>query len=221
MTLSCPLCDAQVSADIPVIIQDRRYHHCTQCDLVFLDPQDRLSPEDERQRYTHHENHLRTPGYERFLNQLLDPVMELVAQTRPLRALDFGSGPYPMLADLAAERGLDLELYDPFFHPRPDIFEAKDQEIYNLITCTEVVEHFSFPIRSFEVLNSLLIPGGTLALMTEVRTPDTNLSTWPYARDETHTSLYSQKSLEYIANHFFWSLTPVGPRVFFLKKQDS
>jgi len=221
VTLSCTLCEGSVSAATPVVIQERRYHHCTQCDLVFLDPQDRLSPEEERLRYAHHENHLRTPGYERFLNQLLDPVMELVAQAPPQRALDFGSGPYPMLAELAAERGLSLELYDLFFHPRPDLLEVPDPVTYNLITCTEVVEHFSSPLRSFGVLNSLLTPGGTLALMTQIRTPDTDLSTWPYARDETHTSLYSQKSLEYIANHFFWSLTPVGPRVFFLKKQDS
>ncbi len=202
-----------------------------------MDPQNHLSPEEEVKRYDLHENHIRSPGYEGFLNQVILPVIararlqwnkhldnpdnpdgDLVYQGPALRALDYGSGPYPMLSQIMAERGIPMELYDPFYAPRS--FSSREEEHYHIITCCEVAEHFHDPAREFSFLTRLLTPGGLLAIMTGIRYPHITLAGWHYLRDETHTSIYSPATMTWIARKHGLTLTFAGKNVCLFEKMQ-
>ena len=89
--------------------------------------------------------------------------------------------------------------YDPFFNPNSDYLERK----YDLITTTEVVEHFTTPMVEFEHILSLLKNDGYLVIMTNFNTfTDEEFLKWWYRRDMTHISFYRVKTFEYIANMY-------------------
>ncbi|MGE4158547.1 MAG: class I SAM-dependent methyltransferase [Planctomycetota bacterium] len=113
--------------------------------------------------------------------------------------LDFGSGPGPVLAQLLAERGHRVALFDPHFAPDPAVLERR----YDFVTCTEVVEHFREPGREWDKLMSLLKPGGWLGIMTKLadrwlESPEL-FATWFYIRDLTHLCFYSRRTIQYLA----------------------
>ena len=116
------------------------------------------------------------------------------------RGLDFGSGPYPMMAELMAERGFILELYDPIFAPRnrQDLLATA----FDYVLCCETAEHFYRPFEEFELMTKLLAPDGIIAIMTSLRRPDSSIANWHYAQDETHVALYSEKTMYWIARRF-------------------
>jgi hypothetical protein len=165
---------------------------------------DRLSSEAERARYLKHDNSTRTPGYTSFLERLINPVIaELDQKGREAgrtNGLDFGSGPYPMMAELMAERGFPLELYDPIFAPRSRA-ELLSRP-FDYVLCCETAEHFHQPFEEFKFMTELLAPGGFLALMTTLRHPDSSIASWHYAQDETHVALYSERTMYWIARYF-------------------
>jgi hypothetical protein len=164
----------------------------------------RLGAEAERARYLKHDNSTRTPGYTSFLERLILPVMaELDQKGRGegrAKGLDFGSGPYPMMAELMAERGFPLELYDPLFAPRSrgELLSRP----FDYVLCCETAEHFHRPFEEFTLMTELLAPDGFIALMTALRHPDSSIATWHYAQDETHVALYSEKTMYWIARRF-------------------
>ena len=88
--LVCPLCAGGATALI-LESDGRAYHQCTQCDLVFLDPLQRLRPLAEVMRYLEHNNDAADAGYMAFLQRLGDPVQSRLAPGA--RGLDFGCGP--------------------------------------------------------------------------------------------------------------------------------
>jgi hypothetical protein len=99
------------------------------------------------------------------------------------------------------EAGHDMTLYDPFFHNDPAAFE----QTYDFITCTEVAEHFHHPAEEFDRLDSLLRPGGWLALMTCFQTDDDSFADWHYRRDPTHVVFYRPATLQMIAAKRSWT----------------
>lgn len=105
--LICTLCDS----DKIIFFQKdkfRNYHLCEQCKLIFVDPLNRLSPEEEKQRYVQHNNNpgifgllllifflvnivLEDEGYKNFLQKLAIPLKEIIPPNS--NGLDFGCGP--------------------------------------------------------------------------------------------------------------------------------
>lgn len=208
---TCPLCAASSAAPFAGR-EGRRYHRCPVCDLVSMDPEDRLDPVAERARYDTHENDPQDEGYRAFLDRLALPL----ARTLPAgaRGLDYGSGPGPTLSLMMTERGFPTRNWDPFFAADPAALEGR----YDFITCTETVEHFHHPGEEFKRLDALLLPGGILAVMTGILHPDVDFTTWWYVRDPTHVGFYTPGSLEWIASHHGWRLDVVGPTVIMFRK---
>lgn len=120
--------------------------------------------------------------FERFLKNIELPEYGL--------ALDYGCGPGPVLATLLQRRGLDVDVYDPYFQPKP-IFQNK---CYDLITCTEVLEHVKEPSFAFSFFVKHLTTGGKLAVMTRFHPGVKRFSSWWYRRDETHITFYNMKT---------------------------
>lgn len=204
-SIDCPLCAAPSATAVSASSGD--YRHCDACDLVFLEPAQRLSRETERAHYDTHDNRIDDPAYRRFLAQLADP---LTARLAPgARGLDFGAGPGPALAAMLAERGFPTAIYDPLF--------ASDEAVlgrrYDFVACTEVVEHLYEPARAFESFAGLLEAGGWLGLMTELRPPLVEFAAWYYHRDPTHVSFYSEETMRWIARTYGWDVALLSSRV--------
>ena len=218
MKSSCPLCHNESCYDYFEFHKANnfyKYYQCNQCSLVFMDKNILLKASDERSRYEHHHNDKRTPGYEKFLRVLINPVLERV--TEESTGLDYGSGPYPMLAEIIEEDGYQIEIYDPFF--------ANDSEklklTYDYITCCEVAEHFYDPRLEFEKLHELLKPNGVLGIRTEILTSDIDFSKWHYKQDDTHVVFYTPETIKWICNEFNFSIDLLEKNIAILRRAIS
>lgn len=210
--MECPLC--RNNTTIPFYKdKNRTYFQCTTCDLVFVLRDDLPNSEAEKLRYDKHENNPNDRGYTTFLQRLIEP---LKAQLKPNdRGLDFGCGSTPVLAQILINEGFRMEIYDPFYQPQQ---EPLDQQ-YNFITATEVVEHLHNAHKEFNQLYKLLKSKGVLAIMTQLRTPDTNFENWYYKNDFTHVCFYSLKTINWIGNHYRYKIEIFPPNIIIFTKK--
>jgi SAM-dependent methyltransferase len=188
----CPLC--QSTAPSFVVIQDKRYFRCLECDLVFLDPRNRLQREEEAAHYALHQNDPDDAGYRTFLSRLAVPILARLAPAS--EGLDYGCGPGPALAAMLGEAGHRVTLYDPMFQQD----ELALQRRYDFVVCSETAEHFFQPLDEFKRLFALLRPGGLLGVMTAFP-PDTPAAflRWHYPRDPTHVMFLGPHCFAWIA----------------------
>lgn len=198
--MNCTLC---LSLDTKIFHE--KYFSCQTCGLIFISPLFRLDTFSEFERYMKHENNVEESGYQKFVQPLVDKVM----QTLPIGSLglDFGSGPDSAVGHLLRQNNYQVKRYDPYFHPDTQVLEEK----YDFVVAYEVVEHFYHPSNSFETMKKLVRPKGWLFLMTALYDETIDFSNWSYRRDSTHVSFYTRKTLDWIKNRFsFRALTIQG-----------
>lgn len=199
----CPVCE-QGELENFQVVKAQQYLRCQVCEATVLAHACRLSASEERAIYDFHENEAEDPGYRKFLSKLTEPLLERLQPG--MAGLDFGCGPGPALAGMLTEAGMEMSLYDPFFHDSAQALERK----YDFLTCTEVVEHLYQPAQVFRQMDGLLKPGGWLAVMTCFQTDDARFGSWHYRRDPTHVVFYREHTLAVIAERLGWEL--VVPR---------
>ena len=192
--MKCPLCDSNA---LPFYIGHLgEYHRCEGCLGAFLLPQHHLNEEEEKRRYETHNNDVLDPGYQRFVQPLVDAVMDSFSKEH--KGLDFGCGEGPVISYMLKNMGYHLDLYDPYFRANDPVFSRK----YDYIILSEVMEHFKQPEKEFKTLFSLLNPGGKIFCLTELLRDDIDFESWHYKNDETHLFFYHERSIEYIARRF-------------------
>ena len=189
----CPLCQNKHHTLFHTS-ENREYHHCDQCDLVYVPKHYFINQTLEKEKYDHHQNSPKNLGYVKFLDKLLIPLQTYLPTHA--KGLDFGSGPGPTLSVLMKQRGYDMNIYDYFYAPDRSVFRNK----YDFITATEVIEHLHNPLHELTKLWDCLEPDGILGLMTAFRIDD--FANWYYKRDLTHISFYTQDTFTWIANYF-------------------
>lgn len=192
--MRCLICGGNTSLlpdpQIPVV-----YHVCKDCDFIFKDIENRVSFEAEEKEYDRHNNTMESVGYVNIFKNLIDTYINPLNITG--KVLEFGSGPGPVLYQLLSNEGYQTIHFDPFYN-RDYTYQ---QFNYQLITCTEVVEHFFDPMKEFKHLASLLEENGYLLIMTNFRNMDQEAFVkWWYRRDITHVSFYHENTLDYIAH---------------------
>jgi len=194
MMLTCPLC---ASTDTNHFYRDLRrdYHRCRECGLVFVPPDQRLGPVEERAVYDQHENSPHDAGYRRFLSRLVDPLHERLPPSA--RGLDFGAGPGPTLSVMFEEAGHPMAIYDPFYSPDTSVLAGR----YDFITATEVVEHLFTPGRELTRLAGKLSDGGWLGLMTKRVSDLQAFRNWHYILDPTHVVFFSEATFLWLGDH--------------------
>lgn len=182
------------------------YFHCSHCDLIFMDPAQRLTSEEEKVRYDMHEN-VSTQGYRKFFLPLIQEIEKFAAvrniHAPDLKILDFGCGPTAFLSELLAEKNFRVINYDIFYYTN----QASLQRQYDVITCTEVWEHFYHPLEEIHQLAKLLNAGGFLGVMTSAHQGREHFEAWHYRRDPTHVVFFSNLTMTWIAEHFGLKLT--------------
>ncbi|EAQ33334.1 class I SAM-dependent methyltransferase [Idiomarina baltica] len=209
--LLCPLCHASSS----FYARDKRrdFHQCRQCRLVFADPATHVDREEEKRLYETHENDPLDPRYRAFLNQLWQPLQKVCRDSGYRTALDFGSGPGPTLHLMMEESGLNARHYDPIYSPDEILLSHS----YDVVTCTEVIEHFFYPQREFAQLRRLVKPGGTLATMTKPYVSAERFPNWHYKNDLTHVSFFNDETYRYIAEQFGFRVERITNEVTFFR----
>lgn len=202
----CPLCLAPRASYFGQSLQ-RPFHRCGRCELTFLEPALRPSPQEERAEYELHHNDPHDPGYRRYLQRLTAPLTEGLPPGS--HGLDFGCGPTPAVELLLAEEGMVVESYDPIFAPRINLLERT----YDFVVCSEVVEHMHDPRAGFLQLAALISPGGRLGVMTQMLVDSVDFVGWHYARERSHVCFYRPHTMAWIAEHHGWEVRLLGVSV--------
>ncbi len=119
--------------------------------------------------------------------------------------LDYGGG-YGLFVRMMRDRGFNfyrLDIYcENIFAKHFDVKDIPGDSKFGLITAFEVFEHLTDPIVEIE---KMLSYGDHILFSTELQPLNKNeLDKWWYFTPETgqHNSLYSQRSLEIIAQKF-------------------
>lgn len=131
-----------------------------------------------------------------------------------MKGLDFGCGPGPALAAVLSEAGHNMALYDPFFYPDRIAME----QTYDFIACTETVEHFFDPAGEFDRFDTMLRPGGWLAVMTCFQTEDDRFAEWHYRKDPTHVVFYRTETFSVLAEQRGWTFECPAKDVALMRK---
>lgn len=183
------------------------------CKLVFVLPENRLSPDVEKSRYDLHNNDPNDPRYRNFLNRLFIPIREKLKAGS--HGLDFGSGPGPTLSIMLEEAGHQVSLYDSFYAPDLKVFGRQ----YDFITASEVIEHLHEPLSEMERLWTCLKPGGWMGIMTTRLPAPEAFHNWYYKNDDTHVCFYSLETFEWLAEHLGAKMEDASPEVVLLQKR--
>jgi SAM-dependent methyltransferase len=192
--MKCKICDSLIKI-IFNYENDKTYGYCSNCEAIFLKESFIVDNEKERAQYENHNNSFQSKGYVKMFEDFLDYFWEDLDKNTST-ALDFGSGPGPVLAQIMKNRALHVELYDKFYQPLP-IYETKQ---YDLITSTEVFEHLQNPLEILKLFKQHLRKDGIVAIMTLFHDKDEkNFSKWWYRRDPTHITFYTPKTFEILA----------------------
>jgi SAM-dependent methyltransferase len=200
--MNCPLCQSTDASPFTVTKKPPgNYFLCAHCDLIFMDPAERLSAAEEKERYDLHVND-DSAGYRQFLEPLVGEIEKFAAgrgiAPKDLQVLDYGCGPTAFFAKLLAEKSYVTDNYDLFYFTN----QSPLQRSYDVIISTEVWEHFFHPHEEIEQLTKLLKPKGILAIMTSAHQSLEHFQDWHYRRDPTHVIFFSEKTMQWIADHF-------------------
>ncbi|MBN2300171.1 MAG: class I SAM-dependent methyltransferase [Acholeplasmataceae bacterium] len=171
------------------------FHECKYCEFIFKDESHYISNDQELKIYDAHHNDDHNLGYVNFLMNFIDAAV--LPYIKKGRVLDFGSGPTPLLSKLIKKSGqFDVDIYD-LYYAKQKIYENQE---YDLITSTEVIEHLKYPMQTFKLFFQLLKPDGILSMMTLFHPHNQNeFFEWFYIRDKSHVSFYTQNTMRYIA----------------------
>jgi SAM-dependent methyltransferase len=194
----CKICETETTTIYDEQF-DQNYYSCPNCEFISLEEEKVLSKEEEHDEYLNHENSLENEGYVKMLEAFIEMAVTPFVKP-PAKVLEFGSGPGPVLAHLLKEHKYDVDIYDPFFAPD----RAYADKEYDLITSTEVVEHFQEPLESFARMTNSLKPGGILALMTQFHpnAEEEDFLDWYYKRERSHISFYTKRTLKILGELF-------------------
>lgn len=214
-TINCHICGAKTRSIIDEQLHIT-YDVCDSCDFISKSKGYQLDSISEEKIYDLHDNSFESKGYVAIFENLIANYI------RPLNikgnVLEFGSGPGPVLKELLSrEPGLEVYDFDPFYNNN----EAYKSRKYNLITTTEVVEHFYEPMKEFKHLYDLLAQDGYLVVMTKFRTmDDASFLQWWYRRDGTHVSFYNMNTFNEISNRVGLTIASTNNEniVIFIKK---
>jgi SAM-dependent methyltransferase len=173
------------------------FHRCHHCDFTSKDQGSYISEAQELDIYNSHKNSIEDKAYvDYFKSFLKDSIFSFEATGKS--GFDFGSGPCPVLAQiLENDYGYTMDIYDLFYAPE----KTYQNKTYDLITCTEVIEHLKDPRPYFKLFSDLLKEDGLLGVMTLFHPKDDQaFLNWHYIRDRSHISFYTPRTLALLAS---------------------
>lgn len=194
----CPLCN-HTATQFYFKDNRRRFFQCVKCQLVFVDQTMLPTPTEEKQEYEKHNNCFDDVGYQTFLRKALNAATKYTnINLAKCRYLDFGCGPAPVLAAMASRVCQSASYYDPLFFPNGSCLK----HCYEVISCTEAIEHFHRPIVEWEILMSMMTLNSLLVIMTKRVISKERFANWHYKNDMTHVSFFSEYTFHFLAEKY-------------------
>ncbi len=192
------------------------YSKCIECGFIFTRHFDDWSSGDFFE-HIYNDDYIKVDGdyKERRPRANADVVSEMLRGFEGISILDYGSG-NGVFSQMMRERGFaDVEDYDPFSSPE------RPSRKFDLVTCFEVVEHSPDPVGTMADICSLLNDRGEVMFSTGLTPPDIDVircSWWYVGPRNGHVSIYSNRSLERLAERFglFFRLSE---RAWFTRKE--
>lgn len=211
--MECTLCQSKALEPVLSQVYSGKSWQCSQCDLIFKNPEDYWGWEKQKQRYEFHHNSSEDTGYLQYFEQLLKPLGPFLKNIE--QGLDWGSGPEPVLKKLLEQKNVKMNIYDPIYQSDEKVLQSQ----YSLITCTEVAEHFTNPQQSFTAINSCLQENAIFAGMTQFHQGPDHYANWWYVKDPTHVSFYSEKTMQWLSRWLNWKILKLDSPVFIFQKE--
>ena len=198
--MKCILCESHIKHTFEHPTLKTIFHQCETCGVIFKDASYFPSLDMEKARYEEHNNDINQEGYVQFLTRFIDEGIKPFLKEGTL--LDFGSGPNPVLAVLLRRLGYKISCYDPFYHQK-----LNEDTSYDMITATEVVEHFHDPMKEFKWIDEHVKQKGYISLMT-LFYPKENAKflNWYYQRDLSHVVFYSPETWMWLVHTLGWEI---------------
>ncbi len=174
------------------------FYHCESCEFFFKDPKHYLDDTKEIKVYQNHNNTFEASGYvemfESFISATFNPYLKDIKTV-----LEFGCGPGPVFAKLLEMKGLHVSKYDKFFFPK----KVYENQKYDLISTTEVMEHIQSPNEIMQFFHQHLNKSGYLAIMTQFHTNKAEeFLNWWYRKDPTHICFFRANTFEVLAQKY-------------------
>lgn len=191
----CKLCNDKHIITYKHPIFNMLFHECVKCQAIYKDSDNLVSEDKEKLIYDQHQNSMDNIGYVNYLKNFLDAAVYPFVKSG--HALDFGSGPTPVLAHiLNTQTAFDCEIYDYYYAKKEAVFQKK----YDLITSTEVFEHLQNPLDILNEFYKILNDDGIVSIMTLFHPKDRQaFFDWFYIRDPSHIIFYTPKTFEVMA----------------------
>ena len=178
----CKICGSKIKTEYDNEMKCN-FHFCDSCGFIFKDDADYLDNNTEYKRYASHNNSFESPGYVKMFRDFLLKIDDYIDYDSLV--LDYGCGPGPVLSEMMASKGSKTKTYDLYFPHSVDY----DEYLYDIITVTEVIEHFKDPMDDLRKSLKLLKQGGLLVIRTSfIKQP---FMKWWYKRDHTHVSFFN------------------------------
>ncbi|WP_119968060.1 MULTISPECIES: methyltransferase domain-containing protein [Shewanella] len=208
--IKCPLCSN--AAEFFIQDKKRAFYTCSDCHLVFANPQSYLMPAALKQRY----GRANKASKQKQLVQFIQPLLTQISaqQHGPLTGLNFGRVLDSNSLDKIEHAGHSLYQYDPFIKIDQHIFNRQ----YDFICCYRVLEHFQQPAKEWALLSSLLKEGGWLAISTSLLTDLSLFSKWHFKNNPSHVSFYSQQTFDYLAQNSEFKLLFAAKELVLMQK---
>lgn len=197
----CPICE--VYRDLKLHYRDPKgtlFYFCDGCDFVLRSPEFHLTKEENERRYKLHQNNVFDLGYQNFLKPVVEAVFEF--QRPEDVGLDYGCGPGSVIEYLLKQKRFQIQTYDPLFEPVEERLRVR----YDYVTCTEVAEHFEYPLQELSKIKNLLKPQGRLYIKTSLTDSVQDFPGWHYHRDPSHVSFFSRRTFEIIKSKLNFSI---------------
>lgn len=190
----CPLCNSG-SVNFYSEFRERKYFRCSFCKLIFMDRENLLPAEIEKERYSHHEY---DEDYDRYNLLIADKIIPFLSEGST--GIDYGCGQFNILAKTLTDKGFPTVGYDPFYEGYGDVLLLDSK--YNFVVSIETAEHFHNPGRDFDIISNLLTDNGKVFIRTQIFNDTIEFNSWWYIKDDTHVSLYSEATIDYIRKKF-------------------
>ena len=201
----CPLCSGKIF--LYYRYRRKSYYKCEKCHGISLGKNDFLPNEEEKKRYLEHNNNIEDIRYQNFVKPIVLAILNDFKKNH--KGLDYGAGTGPVITKMLKDYTYDIKPYDPYFYNFPEYLKEK----YDYIVCCEVMEHFYNPYIEFKKLKNLLHENGRLYCKTELLKENTDFESWYYKNDLTHVFFYTERSILWIKNNFYFKDVSIENRL--------
>ena len=76
--MNCKVCN---SNNLEIIGAEEKYYYCNNCEAIFIEEEEIVAPEEEKERYEGHDNNHQNEGYVQmfrdFINEVVTPYIDL------------------------------------------------------------------------------------------------------------------------------------------------